>query len=88
MIEIDKSELSIYEVESLHKDLLAEFKNGDIIIDMSNTNKIDMSIIQLFISAKKSSIETSKKFELKNLNQEVSKIFQSAGCESLLGVKE
>jgi len=86
-MKIDKNELNIYEVESLHKDLLDEFKKGDLFIDMSNVNKIDMSVIQLFISAKKSCFESSKTFQLTNINQEVSKIFKNAGCESLLGAE-
>lgn len=82
---MDKSELSIYEVELLHKNLLEEFKKGDLTIDMSSVNKIDMSIIQLLISSKKSSIEASKSFEIVNVNEELSKIFLDAGCKSLLG---
>ncbi len=85
MIKIDKNELTIYEVESLYKDLLQELKNDDIIVDMSNVNKVDMSVIQLFISAKKSCFESSKNFQLTNVAEEVLKIFQSAGCKSLLG---
>jgi len=86
MIKTDKDELSIYEVESLHKDLLTELQNGNIIVDMSATNKVDMSVIQLFISSKRSCMEDSKTFELTNVNEELSKIFQNSGCESLLGV--
>ena len=84
MLNIDKDELTIYEVESLHKDLLDVFKNGDVIVDMGVVNKIDMSVIQLFISTKKSCLESSKNFQLTNVNEEVSKIFQSAGCLSLI----
>ena len=54
---------------------------------MSSVNKVDMSVIQLFISTKKSCLESSKKFQLTNVNEEVSKIFQSAGCASLLGAE-
>ena len=88
MINIDKDELTIYEVESLHKDLLDEFKKDDVVIDMGSVNKVDISVIQLFISTKKSCLESSKGFKLTNVNDEVSKIFKSAGCNSLLGVDD
>lgn len=86
-MKIDTNELTIYEVESLHKDLLEEFDKGNLIIDMTSVNKVDMSVIQLFLSTKKSCLESSKVFQLTNVNQEVSKIFQNSGCESLLGVE-
>jgi len=87
MIKIDNSELSIYEVENLHKDLLKELESGEMIIDLANVNKIDMSVIQLFISAKKSALESSISFAITNVNEELSNIFKSAGCLSLLGEK-
>jgi len=52
---------------------------------MKNVNKIDMSIIQLFVSIQKSCKESSKKFELKNLNQEVLDILKKSACEFLTG---
>jgi len=82
---IEKDELNIYEVEALHQELLNEFKNDSISIDMQKVNKIDMSIIQLFISSQKSCQENSKQFELKNVNSEVSNILKSCACDFLLG---
>ena len=84
-MKFDTDELTIYEVESLHKSLLQEFKKGDIFIDISSVNKVDMSVIQLFLSAKKSCAESSKSFEIKGANSEVKKLFSDAGCTSLLG---
>ena len=85
-MKVEQDELTIYEVEGFHKELLAEFDKGDLTIDMSNLNKIDMSIIQLLLSAKKSSQESSKAFEIVGVNSELRKIFQESGTEALLGV--
>ena len=82
---IEKDELNIYEVEALHQELLDEFKSDSIIIDMQKVNKIDMSVIQLFISAQKSSQESSKQFELKNVSGEISDILKNCACDFLLG---
>ena len=82
---IEKDELNIYEVEALYQELLDEFKNNSISIDMQKVNKIDMSVIQLFISAQKSCQENSKQFELKNVNSEVSNILKICACDFLLG---
>ena len=81
---VEKDELNIYEVESIYQELLDEFKSDSVIIDMKSVNKIDMSIIQLFISAQKSCQENSKVFELKNVSSEVSTIFSNCACEFLL----
>jgi len=82
----DKDELTIYEVESFHNELLDEFDKGDMSIDISSINKIDMSVIQLLLSAKKSCQEVGKAFKIIGANSEVNKIFQKSGCQSLLGV--
>jgi len=83
-MKFDTDELNIYEVESLHKSLLEEFANGDLFLDMQNVNKIDMSVIQLFISAQKTAQESSKKFELQNVNEEVAQIIKNSACDFLL----
>jgi len=84
-MKFDTSELTIYEVELLYKNLLIEFEKGDLLLDVSTVNKIDMSVIQLFLSAKKSCLESSKSFQIIGANNEVKKIFQESGCYSLLG---
>ena len=82
---IEKDELTIYDVETLHQSLLKEFERDEVIIDMKNVNKIDMSAIQLFVSTQKSCIEDSKKFELQNVNGEVLTILKNSASEFLLG---
>ena len=84
-MKFDRDELTIYEVESLHKDLLKEFEKGNLLLDISGVNRVDMSVIQLFLSAKKSCMQSSKSFEIKGANGEVTKLFVDAGCASLLG---
>jgi len=86
-MKIEKDELSIYEVESLYKDLLDEFKKDEVIIDMSSVNKIDMSIIQLFVSLQKSCQEITKHFELIHVNEELKEIFSNCASEFLLGAQ-
>lgn len=85
-MKIDQDELSIYDIEALHRELLAEFEKGDVSIDISSLNKIDMSAIQLLLSAKKSCREASKSFTVKGANSEVAKIFKESGCHTTLGV--
>ena len=82
----EKEELNIYEVESFHQELLQEFANEKMIIDMKNVNKVDMSVIQLLVSAQKSCEESSKKFELQNVNDEVVQILKKSACDFLLEV--
>jgi len=84
----ERDELTIYEVEALHKGLLSEFEKGDMSIDITSLNKLDMSVIQLFISAEKSCKEAGKKFQIIGANSEVSKIFHDSGCQSLLGATD
>ena len=84
-MKIEKDELTIYEVENFHNELLDEFSKGDVIVDIASVNKVDMSVIQLLLSAKKSCIESSKTFQIIGANSEVTKIFQESGCYSLLG---
>jgi len=83
-MKFEQNELTIYEVESLHKSLLESFTNDDLLLDMQNVNKIDMSIIQLFISAQKTAKEHSKKFALQNVNEELTQIIKNSACEFLL----
>jgi len=84
-MKFNTDELSIYQVETVYQDLLEEFEKGDILLDMSEVNKVDMSIIQLFISTKKSCLESSKKFKIAGTNSEIVKIIHESGCQYLLG---
>ena len=83
-MKFDKDELNIYEVESLHQSLLEAFANDDLLLDMQNVNRVDMSVIQLLISAQKTAQESSKKFALQNVNEELAQIIKNSACDFLL----
>jgi len=84
-MKIEKEELNISDAKSVHDMLIEEISNDkDILVDMSDVKKIDMSIIQLFISAKSTVQKNSKKFELQNLSDEVSHILQRSFCDFLV----
>ncbi|WP_457749560.1 STAS domain-containing protein [Sulfurimonas sp.] len=83
-MKFDTNELTIYEVESLHKSLLDEFSEDNLVLDMQNVNRVDMSVIQLFISAQKTAKESSKKFALQNVNEELAQIIKNSACDFLL----
>ncbi|MDQ7045829.1 MAG: STAS domain-containing protein [Sulfurimonas sp.] len=82
---IEQEELTIYEVEALHKSIQALYENGNVMVDMSQVRKIDMSVIQLFISAQMTCVRNKKLFQLQNINEELSKILRLCACEFLLG---
>jgi anti-anti-sigma regulatory factor len=81
----DKDELSIYDIEFIHEEFIKECKNDSFEIDLSKVNKIDISIIQLLISAYKSSMDNSKEFKILGVNQELRRVFKNSICEFLLG---
>lgn len=87
-MKIEKNELSIYDVESLHQDFLELFKQDKIVLDMENVSKLDMSVIQLFVSLQKSCIEQSKSFKLTNVSKDVEDILKSCSCDFLLGEED
>jgi len=83
-MQIEKSELNIYDVEDLQKQLLNELKKDSITIDMKNVQKIDATIVQLFISTQKTLKESSKDFKLTNLNDELIEILKGYFCITLI----
>ncbi len=83
-MKFDKDELNIYEVEALHQSLLNAFTNDDLLLDMQNVNRVDMSVIQLFISVQETAKESSKKFALQNVNEELAQIIKNSACNFLL----
>ncbi len=85
---IEKDELTIYEVEDFHTQLLKEFENESVIIDMKNVTKIDMSNIQLLVSTQKSCYRDSKTFRLENITENVAKILNNCACSFLLGAND
>ena len=84
-MKLDKEELTIYEVEDLHKELAIEIQKGDIVLDMEQVNKIDMSVVQLLISTKKTAFKNETQFELHNVSDELKDFFNNSSCSFLLG---
>ena len=86
-MKIDAYNFTIYDVETIHTDLLAELANNDAVnIDMESVEKIDMAALQLLVSTKRSCQEESKTFGLSNLSDEVATAIRMSGLESELGV--
>ncbi len=84
---LDQNELTIYDVDSFLSLLLQEFEKDEIELDFQNVNKIDMSFIQLLVSAQKSANTENKSFIITNVNEEVKKLFTTSACTFLLGGK-
>jgi anti-anti-sigma regulatory factor len=82
---MSKSELNLYDAESLYTEILQELGSGDLHINMQGVNTIDMSIIQLLISAQKSCLSQNKAFVLENVNAELSNIFEKTDTGFLQG---
>ena len=77
-------ELNIYVVEAFYQEILEAYKKNDTKIDMQSVSTIDMSAIQLLVSLYKSCMETSKEFQLLNVNTEVQKVLHTCACDFLL----
>ena len=86
MNKVETEKLTIYEVESFHKSLQqwCQSAQSELKIDLANVKVIDISAIQLLLSAQKSCESKSSRFELVNVSPEVCKTFHSAGCQTLL----
>ena len=80
--------LTIYEVEDLHKKLLKYLNkaDGELVLDLSLIQKIDMTAIQILLSTQKSCQEKSLTFSLINLSDELKQTLKSCGCDVILGV--
>jgi len=86
-LEYDK--VTIYEVESLQKELL-ELINAiedELVLDFSQVSKVDMTSIQILISAQKSCKEKAIPFSLINLSTGLKETLESCGCSTILGVQ-
>lgn len=82
-----EQELTIYEVETLHKTLVNLLNQGDVVLDASAVEKVDMSVIQLFIALKKSCNKENKKFELQNASQTLQTTLENSACTFLMEAK-
>ena len=85
-LEYDK--LTIYEVEDLHKEILAIINNveDELILDFSRIQKLDMTSIQLLIATKESCKKKSIPFSTINLSTALKETLISCGCDTVLEV--
>ena len=75
MVVVENEQLTIYEIEQFYKKILQEFRENEAVeIDLSKVKKVDLSLIQLLLSLKKS----EKKVSLK-LSNEVKDILKEFG---------
>lgn len=81
---LEYEKITIYEVESLHKELVGWSQDSNKLdLDMTNIQKIDFAGIQLLLSAHK-----SVTLNTHNISNNVRKSFELAGADSwLAGVK-
>ncbi len=85
MSKIEYEKLTIYEVESFHKDLLQWCSEGEkaLILDFNGVQKIDMAAVQLLLSAQQTCKKKSCELTLENLSPELIKTMHIAGCQTL-----
>jgi len=86
-MKLENEEYSIYDVEALYRDVLEAFKKGDVLVDVSSVNKMDMSVIQLLISLQKSCKESAKRFELQNVSASLVTILENSASKFLVEQK-
>ena len=89
-MKISFKELSIYEVEEFHKEILKALElSGEILeLDFENIVKIDLCNIQLLISVKKYCDKQSMKLIILNINsKKVKQIFKMFNLYQIMGIK-
>ena len=86
MNKIEYEKLTIYEVESFHKDLLQLCSKEEkaLILDFSGVQKIDMTAIQLLLSTQKTCEQKSSQLILENVSSDLLETIRIAGCQTLL----
>jgi len=90
-LKISYEELNIYEVEKFHNDILECIQSGtsSFTLDFINVDKIDLSSIQVLLSAKKYCDEKNIKFTLTNINaRQIKQTFKILNLNSLLDISQ
>ena len=86
-MKIEAFNFTIYDVESIHKELVEEVSKEDPVnVDMQSVEKIDMAGLQLLVSAKRTCTAEDKTFALSNVSDEVLGAIRMCGLEAELGV--
>jgi ABC-type transporter Mla MlaB component len=71
---------SILSVETHHRRLIdASCRNQAIIVDLSEVEQVDVSFIQLLISAKNGAVAQKKPFSVENIPDGIAAMVQKAG---------
>lgn len=87
MEKISFEKLTINEVEALSetvKPFLASLSE-DLVLDLSDVRKMDMSAIQLFLATQKSCKAQNYDLRLEGLDESLQKDINLCGCSRLLG---
>ena len=85
-MKLDYQKLTIYEVEAFHKELLdMTTLEGDVVLDFSDVEKIDMLAIQLLISFKKTCVSHKKSLTFENVQAGVMSSLTLSGAHTFLG---
>lgn len=75
-------ELTIYQVEEMTKQVILLFDNAkELVINMTQTDKIDTAGFQLLVSLKKSCETTQKRFELVGISDSAQNFMTLFGYE-------
>jgi anti-anti-sigma factor len=84
---IEEDKFTIHKIREIYKKINTEFESSNQLkIDMKNVDEIDLSGLQLLISAKKSCEKNKKDFLLVNIKDELLYAFELSGVDSVLGV--
>ena len=88
MNKILHNKLTIYEIDTFSKELNDYISTAEDVldIDFSGVNKIDLSAIQLLLSASKSCFKKDVILKLHGLNNENIESLRICGCDKLLGI--
>ena len=75
-------DLTIYQVEELTKEIATSLPTAqEVVVELTETEKIDTAGFQLLISLKKSCVATDKKFELNGMDESVENFMTLFGYE-------
>ncbi len=86
-MKIDAYNFTIYDVENIQTELMAECANNDTLeINMESVEKIDMAALQLLVSAKRTCELDNKSFALSHVSEEIASAIRMSGLETELGV--
>jgi len=79
-MKIKDEECSVKKVKSLYNELKLELeKEPEVFVDFSSVKRVDLSVVQLIISAAREARLRGKTIKLKGVNDHVKHQFQTGG---------